>query len=683
MKRQNERTLWLQVPEGSQAIPASLLAIVCAAAIDALSGMTGLSSPMIPMIAGAATCIAYGFLRKSGWFWPLVLGLMLGLTVLFRDAVAGGFFGLYNSIGAVYTQNTGIVIPALKVAQGHSGLFPILLGMGFGAVCCGLSVLGGPVLGSILMAGYALAAGMLEHPGDPLPLLVACGLLMLPRRRKALIPAVLLCALVAVSLTPTVEQWTAGASAQLQREYHQHHYETDQTTLPEGSLSAPWTIGSDASALVVTMEKPEKLYLRGFTGAVLEDSQWSPLDNGTLAEEAELLYWLKLREFDLHAQFEAASSTVETEENTVTVQNLGACSAYRYIPFTLRADASLSPEAISPDGLDGHGARYDTFTTVYQGAEVLPEVLEALEKSSDYRRAESAYRTFVEKYYRNIPAEATELLQPYWEDLNAKSPAEAIDLVLERCLPEEPESSPRAVTVTVLTLRQLGIPARYAEGYIVPESAEATIQVNASCAACWAEVYQDGIGWIPMALTPGVSEDAADQTEDPPPEQPETPPEETQPQEQKDPTGGTRIRLAPILRGMLLVFLALILLLLLFIMLRRALILRRQHRRFAGSDAVPLIFTDAVLLLARMGVKRGNGSLYAMLGPIRERFGEGYADQFHSAADRNAAALFSSRRPSETDRDAMLKFRQATLELLTADAPWYKRLWMQYILCLY
>lgn len=48
--------------------------------------------------------------------------------------------------------------------------------------------------------------------------------------------------------------------------------------------------------------------------------------------------------------------------------------------------------------------------------------------------------------------------------------------------------------------------------------------MDSSCARGWAEVYQDGIGWIPMELTPGLGE------------VPEQKPEETQNEGDSDST---------------------------------------------------------------------------------------------------------------------------------------------------
>ena len=62
-------------------------------------------------------------------------------------------------------------------------------------------------------------------------------------------------------------------------------------------------------------------------------------------------------------------------------------------------------------------------------------------------------------------------------------------------------------------LRAHGIPARYAEGYYLPiaktqSSADGTAALTGQDAHVWAEVYFDGIGWLPVDATPGYYFDA-------------------------------------------------------------------------------------------------------------------------------------------------------------------------------
>lgn len=64
----------------------------------------------------------------------------------------------------------------------------------------------------------------------------------------------------------------------------------------------------------------------------------------------------------------------------------------------------------------------------------------------------------------------------------------------------------------VLILRELGVPARYASGYLAKQSdfsqkgktVEAGILDNQAHA--WAEIYLDDIGWVPVEMTPGYYE---------------------------------------------------------------------------------------------------------------------------------------------------------------------------------
>lgn len=62
-------------------------------------------------------------------------------------------------------------------------------------------------------------------------------------------------------------------------------------------------------------------------------------------------------------------------------------------------------------------------------------------------------------------------------------------------------------SAAVESLRVHGIPARYVEGYFVSEEQSAAnggkVSLTGKDAHAWVEVYFDGIGWLPVDVTPG------------------------------------------------------------------------------------------------------------------------------------------------------------------------------------
>lgn len=68
-------------------------------------------------------------------------------------------------------------------------------------------------------------------------------------------------------------------------------------------------------------------------------------------------------------------------------------------------------------------------------------------------------------------------------------------------------------TLTTLLMRCCGIPARYVEGYLLPqrqiegaEPGEALVLTQENSHA-WTEIYLDGVGWIPFDTTPNHKEE--------------------------------------------------------------------------------------------------------------------------------------------------------------------------------
>ena len=60
-----------------------------------------------------------------------------------------------------------------------------------------------------------------------------------------------------------------------------------------------------------------------------------------------------------------------------------------------------------------------------------------------------------------------------------------------------------------MMFRYCGIPARYVEGYLV--QGQGVVDVTAADAHAWTEIYKDGVGWIPVDVTPGYYQELSQQ----------------------------------------------------------------------------------------------------------------------------------------------------------------------------
>lgn len=717
-----------------------------------LTGLTG-NSWMVMLVVAVWLCIVYGILLKTkheNWFYLGTLVLVLLLTLVFRKQVLEGFRIFWNTASDAMVGGTGRVLPEweLQLSKEQSdfcvSLFAGVFGCMISLICCGLTS-GAPAVLAVMLPALMLF-GMVTFGADVsfiwiLPVLIASVLILMYsgwRKKGSLAPVMMswavigtvACVLIAVAILPGFQNWAAELRENVHESIHEKRYETKYTTLPEGDFSGYQKKEQKAQqALAVTMENPQQLYLRGFTGAVFTGDTWEALDTEALAKNKDLLYWLNLNAFNQNAQFDAAAAYAGLNQNTVTIQNIGACSYYRYVPFSLGKGTLTKPENLNTDGVFGDGERSYVYSVTAATADEIMQVLTHLQLSEDpavlqYRKAESGYRQFINHYYLQVPEEIKTMLQEQWDGISAmygsannltlQQAQECTLIFLSRCFPEEgtPEDMElplemaegttfQYATVAAMTLRYFGIPARYAEGYVISQEMAAgfdsgeTMTVDSSCAKAWVEVYQDGIGWIPMDLTPGIGEILEDPESNDPNKGDSSnkdttekkDEEEEEPTEQPEPTGGAKVRI--ILETMLwslLIVLAVILVIFLILWLRRKLLLSKKEKKFqstAVSDGIAWIYADTAMLLEKLGFDRGNGSMRELAKPLEEKYGPEFAVQFDAVTNLNDRAMFSSHKMDEEHRKAARKFHSHVLRKLKSEMKWYKRMWLKWARCLY
>ena len=495
------------------------------------------------------------------------------------------------------------------------------------------------------------------------------------------------------------------------------------------------------------MEQPTALYLRGFTGDTFTGTAWQALDAQTLAEQTDLLYWLHKEGFYPQTQLAAASRGLHRQEQTQTVliENTSACSAYVYAPYALSALPQKS--ALRTDSLEStqlpasglRGARQYRFTMPLAPEQTAAELLDALreqpEKADAYLSAEGSYRAFVQEQDVKLPEQTRAQLAPILDELcreygsaDSLTPEQAqlctarfleqLDALREAGTPlplDElvKDTTYQTATLTVLALRYYGIPARYAEGFVLTQETAARAQagsaitLTAADAQGWAEVYQDGTGWMPLALTPGYGEltdilsphqsESASQTGDThtdngsiaQAETIENESDETEDTQQEQPEGGAQSAPTVKMRLWLWLWILLIVGLLLFLLaaaaLRYALIRRRWRYRFehtAPAQSVAWVTGALAALWPAMGLGYDGGSVFAFGESLRETDAE-YAGAVCEIAALNGEARFSSHAMTREQAKRARRVWKQTIDRLQKTVPLPRRAWLKWIRCLY
>ena len=216
-------------------------------------------------------------------------------------------------------------------------------------------------------------------------------------------------------------------------------------------------------------------------------------------------------------------------------------------------------------------------------------------------------------------------------------------------------------------------------------------------------MYQDGVGWLPLALTPGLESLAPEQTESgikpvgtgegegsgprvTEGQEPEQNDAEQSEDSDNTPDGGQRTGLLAKPAFWILLVVGILLLLVLFILIRHHIILKNRQKTFENpdnSESISSLFSDAAKLLSALGFDRNGGSMLALYDPISGQFGEETANTFRTMVFLNEKALFSSKTPDDPEREAMRNFHGTVLNLLKTNTKWPRKLRLKWLNCLY
>lgn len=710
-------------------------ALIFCALVGLLITVTGLSS-ILPLFASGLIFLTLFTLakhfRKEAILLPAALVVLIIMVCFARSLLLNGFGALWNEMRDLWANEKGILLPLAQTDNSGLWLAGILLGLFLAALSLTLSRV--PTLASTLLIVLTVAAGFIHISAW---LFVSAGIaLLLLAWQKNTVSAVNFLLLGAVVLGIAALVLQAGTMQNLSQAAKDalHHWRYEKTEiLPEGDLTKPVPSADGTEAILsVTSDKTDTLYLRGFVGDTYKNGTWSALDAETAAAEKDLFYWLHENGFYPQSQLATAARLMDNyQSGSVSVQNLSGCSLYRYEPCTVLPERAgltkrkIQPSAVETSGL--HGARTYSYATVSDVAALLPELLDFLQNDTStgtntYLQMESAYRDFVDSYALAVPQEFTgemgSLLEETKQDLNfsgalTKEEAQLCALsFLETCfggdtsLPLDSTAKGTTyqyATVAALALRYYGIPARYVEGFTVKTAENENVSVTDENAGAWVEVYQDGVGWLPLALTPGLESLAPEQTESgikpvgagegegsgprvTEGQEPEQDDAEQSEDPDNTPDGGQRTGLLAKPAFWILLIAGILLLFVLFILIRHHIILKNRQKTFDdpdNSESISSLFSDAAKLLSALGFDRRGGSMLALYDPISGQFGEETANTFRTMVFLNEKALFSSKASDDTEREMMRNFHGTVLNLLKTNTKWPKRLRLKWLNCLY
>lgn len=340
--------------------------------------------------------------------------------------------------------------------------------------------------------------------------------------------------------------------------------------LTHGSLEDLSTVrftGKTALKVRVSQERP--LYLRDFAGTVYTENGWEPV--------SDALYQGYASGFGgIMPQALHAAANHDQAPYTLFVQNVSASPSSIWIPNGLVSATLIHNNAVF---VQDTALRLSGASRLAYALEALPcaATLTALPLSGNtvedaYRAASSridaatpdaarvrdaanAYLTYVLETYTVLPDEtrlsAERLINAYGlslqhkdESLDLYATCRDVSLLLDaRCdyaysPPQIPENADftayfleesrsgycvHFATAATVLLRALGLPARYAEGYIVTRAdydkepdAEGYIAIEDTHAHAWVEVYDPAqLDWIPVEMTPGSDGSAPSESDDP------------------------------------------------------------------------------------------------------------------------------------------------------------------------
>lgn len=441
----------------------------------------------------------------------------------------------------------------------------------------------------------------------------------------------------------------------------------------------------------------------------------------------------------------------DDDTGSMTVTTIGANRKYTYVPYELDTlpDTLENVRSFGDDRLlaeEFKPSKTISFSVHSNLVKQYPQIASAYYQGQDtdafaeYKKCENSYNAWVYEQYLQIPDSLKQMLEKvlaaksdeqtgenvtphlsyeeantritgylnenitYTEEIdpentdasgeNQKTDAKTGDFVTDFLMTDKKGYSVHYASAAVLMYRCLGIPARYVEGYLItPEMAEnaqddGTIYVTGKEAHAWVEIYQDGIGWIPMEVTPPYldkmerpdfetvswqgAQKQGDSDQSTAPEQIKDE-EETKPETRK---GRKHLPLSELLIVVVLLLLLALILWMAYQIFKYRKKWKEQKQQLYSDDASKAIRSGYAQLgrwLLCDGVQMAGGSRYQICEELSQKYGTEMADQYRKVTRLAEKAAYSSHAMEEKQAEEVRAFLLNTQkQILNGKNPFQK-----------
>lgn len=351
----------------------------------------------------------------------------------------------------------------------------------------------------------------------------------------------------------------------MQKNWNEERYQENDSVLPEGKLNKAKKLKrTGKEALEVTLYKKNSYYLRGFVGTTYENNSWEAstndwnifgTDSSMLAVSGQEAYssllWLHNKDFygtnimyHFVRQKKLAEGKTDPSLYVLSVKNTGANRKYLYLPY----ECAVLPSVYEQDGTASVNKTENLFASGIKGAEEYSfKSMETMagqlktstaikdeDKNVSSRKMAESYKEYVNATCLFLNKETKTLISSETEgslqgNLSVLAIINRVKNYMKSSITynENPGKIAKGedfakwffqdkksgydvqyAAAAVMMFRYYGIPSRYVEGYLLtPETVKnagtaETVTISQKYAHAWPEIYLDGMGWIPVEVTP-------------------------------------------------------------------------------------------------------------------------------------------------------------------------------------